>query len=90
LERDAAVACIASIESGNGVKTPLAAALERVAADLIEVDGPKIVVLVTDGEETCGGNPQRAIRELVNHDIDVRVNFVVSRPGNIQVAETSS
>jgi Mg-chelatase subunit ChlD len=39
------------------VKTPLAAALERVAADLSEVDGPKIVVLVTDGEETCGGNP---------------------------------
>jgi hypothetical protein len=39
------------------------------------VDGPKIVVLVTDGEETCGGNPQRAIRELVKQGIDVRVNI---------------
>src|SRR5215210_1018876 len=76
LKRDAAVDRIASIESVDGVKTPLAAALERVAADLNGVDGPKIVVLVTDGEETCGGNPQRAIRELVNQGIDVRVNIV--------------
>jgi hypothetical protein len=59
LDRDAAVDRIAAIESVDGVKTPLAAALERVATDLGGVDGPKIVVLVTDGEETCGGNPQR-------------------------------
>jgi Mg-chelatase subunit ChlD len=76
LERGAAVDQIAAIESVDGVKTPLATALERVATDLNEVDGPKIVVLVTDGEETCGGNPQRAIRELVNQGIDVRVNIV--------------
>jgi hypothetical protein len=76
LDRDAAVDSIAAIESVDGVKTPLGAALERVAADLSGVDGPKIVVLVTDGEETCGGNPQRAIRELVNQGIDVRVNIV--------------
>jgi hypothetical protein len=76
LDRDAAIARIAAIESVDGVRTPLAAALERVASDLSGVDGPKIVVLVTDGEETCGGNPQRAIRELVNQGIDVRVNIV--------------
>jgi hypothetical protein len=76
LDGGAAVDRIAAIESVDGVKTPLAAALERVAADLSGVDGPKIVVLVTDGEETCGGNPQRAIRELVNQGIDVRVNIV--------------
>ena len=34
LERESAVDRIASIESVDGVKTPLAAALERVAADL--------------------------------------------------------
>jgi hypothetical protein len=76
LDPDAALDRIAAIESVDGVKTPLAAALERVVADLSGVDGPKIVVLVTDGEETCGGNPQRAIRELVNQGIDVRVNIV--------------
>jgi hypothetical protein len=76
LDSDAAIDRIAAIESVDGVKTPLASALERVATDLSEVDGPKIVVLVTDGEETCGGNPQRAIRELVSQGIDVRVNIV--------------
>jgi hypothetical protein len=76
LDRGAAVDSIAAIESVDGVKTPIGAALGRVAADLSGVDGPKIVVLVTDGEETCGGNPQRAIRDLVNRGIDIRVNIV--------------
>jgi hypothetical protein len=76
LERRDAVREIAAIESVDGVKTPLGAALEQVANDLAGVEGPKIVVLVTDGEETCGGNPQRAIRDLVRQGIDVRVNIV--------------
>lgn len=76
LDQGSAVDQITAIESVDGVKTPLAAALERVAADLNEVDGPQIVVLVTDGEETCGGNPQRAIRELIDQGIDVRINVV--------------
>ena len=76
LDRQDAIQEIAAIESVDGVKTPLGAALEEVAADLAEVEGPKIVVLVTDGEETCGGNPRRAIRDLTQRGIDVRVNIV--------------
>jgi hypothetical protein len=75
LERESAVDRIASIESVDGVKTPLATALSGPPPIQSGVDGPKIVVLVTDGEETCGGNPQRAIRELVKQGIDVRVNI---------------
>jgi len=76
LDRGSAVQQIAAIDSIDGVKTPLGAALDQVAADLSAIEGPKIVVLVTDGEETCGGNPQRSIRQLVNQGIDVRVNIV--------------
>ena len=76
MDQWAAVNAIAAIESVDGVKTPLGAALQQVPTDLAEVDGPKIVVLVTDGEETCGGNPQQSIRELVNQGIDVRINIV--------------
>jgi hypothetical protein len=76
LDRQNAVNEIATIESIDGVKTPIGAALAQVAADLAGVDGPKIVVLVTDGEETCGGNPRRVIRDLVAQGIDVRVNIV--------------
>jgi hypothetical protein len=67
---------IEGIELINRTNTPLGAALASVADDLSAVDGPKIVVLVTDGEETCGGNPRGAIEALVAQGIDVHVNIV--------------
>lgn len=76
LDPETALAQIALIESVDGVKTPIGAALKRVAGDLTEVDGPKLVILVSDGEETCLGNPRDAIQELVAQGIDVRVNIV--------------
>jgi hypothetical protein len=60
----------------DGVKTPLGASLARVAKDLKDAPGPKIVVLVTDGEETCDGDPEGAIRKLVKSGVDVHVNIV--------------
>lgn len=60
----------------DGVKTPIGASLEAVAGDLQGVTGPKIVVLVTDGEETCGGDPAAAIRALAAQGIDARINIV--------------
>ena len=58
------------------MRTPIGASLERVAEDLAGVEGPKVVVLVTDGEETCGGDPAAAIQRLIDLGIDVRVNIV--------------
>lgn len=60
----------------NLVRTPIAASLEAVASDLGEAPGPKIVVLVTDGEETCDGDPAAAIGGLVDQGFDVHVNIV--------------
>jgi hypothetical protein len=67
---------INQIEPVNLVKTPLGASLEQVANDLAGVEGPKIVVLVTDGEETCEGDPGAAIQSLVAQGIEVQVNIV--------------
>ena len=36
----------------------------------------KIIVLVTDGQESCKGNPAQAIRDLVAQGLDVHVNIV--------------
>ena len=58
------------------MRTPIGASLEQVANDLAGVEGPKIVVLVTDGEETCDGNPAAAIESLTAQGIDVQVNIV--------------
>ncbi len=67
---------IANLPIVNLVRTPIGASLEAVAGDLGQGDGPKIVVLVTDGEETCDGDPAAAIQALVDSGIDVRVNIV--------------
>jgi Mg-chelatase subunit ChlD len=56
--------------------TPLAAAIERVADDLAGVTGPRIVVVVSDGRESCGGDPEAAVRELRDQGFDVTVNVV--------------
>ena len=44
--------------------------------DLAGVEGPVTVVLVTDGEETCDGDPKAAIAELERAGFNVRVNIV--------------
>jgi hypothetical protein len=67
---------IANLPIVNLVRTPIGASLEAVREDLGTGDGPKIVVLVTDGEETCDGDAAAAIQALVASGIDVRVNIV--------------
>jgi hypothetical protein len=67
---------IAGLQVINLVRTPLGFALEQVAGDLAGFDGPKVVILVTDGEETCDGDPAGAIQRLVEQGVDVQVNIV--------------
>jgi hypothetical protein len=67
---------IANLPIVNLVRTPIGASLKAVAGDLGAGDGPRTVVLVTDGEETCGGDAAAAIQALVASGIDVRVNIV--------------
>jgi hypothetical protein len=67
---------IADIEVVNEVKTPIGDALDLVAQDLADAPGTKIVVLVTDGEETCGGDPRAAIADLAAQGIEIHVNIV--------------
>jgi Mg-chelatase subunit ChlD len=45
-------------------QTPLAYALEQVAGDFGDFRGERAVVLVTDGIESCGGDPAAAARAL--------------------------
>ena len=37
--------------------TPLSDALVRAANDLAGIDGQSVIILMSDGEETCGGDP---------------------------------
>ncbi len=74
LDPNAATGTIASLRASGS--TPIAQSLRAAGGDLEGVSGPKIIVLVTDGEETCGGDPRAAIEALVAQDVSVHVNIV--------------
>jgi Mg-chelatase subunit ChlD len=76
LDRGGAAAKIRSVEAMNLAKTPIADSLRAVRQDLAAASGPRLVVLVTDGEETCDGDPAAAIEELRAAGIEVRVDIV--------------
>ncbi len=76
LDVSAAQGKIRGVQAMNLAKTPIADSLARVGSDLAGVTGPKLIVLITDGEETCGGDPAAAIESLKEAGIDVRVNIV--------------
>ncbi|MBD8868760.1 VWA domain-containing protein [Nocardioides donggukensis] len=55
--------------------TPLAYSLEQSVGDLPE-EGQRTIVLVSDGEESCGGDPCAVARDLSQQGLDVRVDVV--------------
>jgi methionine-rich copper-binding protein CopC len=55
--------------------TPIAATLTQVAATLSPED-QNIIVLMSDGEESCGGDPCAVAAALAGQGIDLRVNTI--------------
>jgi hypothetical protein len=76
LDAGAVAARLAALQVQSNAKTPIGASLESVAQDLSTVKGERVVILVTDGEETCGGKPARSIQKLRKGGATVRVNIV--------------
>jgi hypothetical protein len=69
-------AFVDALEVDRETSTPIAAALARVPDDLAGTSGTRVVLLITDGEETCDGDVEAAIRDLERRGIDARVNIV--------------
>ena len=76
LDPEAMVSLIDSLSVDRGIGTPLAAAIEALAEDLGTVQGPRIAVVLSDGQESCGGDPAAAVRSLATRGVDVRLSFV--------------
>jgi hypothetical protein len=76
LDAAAVATKINALQAKNNAKTPIGASLEKVSTDLAGVKGERLVVLLTDGEETCGGDPAATIASLKKAGITVRVNIV--------------
>ena len=76
LDKSKVISRIAGTEAKNLAKTPIGASLAMVETDLDGVDGQKLILLITDGEETCDGDPAAAIETLKEKGLDIRVNIV--------------
>ena len=70
--------------------TPIADALRRAAEALKDAPGARTVVLISDGRETCGGDPVAVARTLRGQGYDVRIHVVglaVDDKGRRQLAQ---
>ena len=69
---------VAAVESARPLgQTPLAYSLERAAADFGELgDEPAAVILVSDGEESCGGDPARVACAFRERGLELTVHTV--------------
>ena len=76
LDPAAASKVINAVNAMNLAKTPIADSLAMVASDLKLAQGRKLVVLVTDGEETCEGDAEQVIEELKSQGFDIALNIV--------------
>lgn len=56
--------------------TPLTYAMEEAARDFGNAPGERVIVLVTDGKEECGGDPAATVAKLIASGLDVRINVV--------------
>jgi hypothetical protein len=88
LDRAKAASAVASVTAMNLARTPIADSLRLAAGDASGHSGPLLIILVTDGEETCDGDPAAVIRELAAGGTEVRVNIVGFAIDELMLQET--
>lgn len=67
---------IGALEAKNNAKTPIGASLDLVATDLAAAKGERLVIVLTDGEETCGGDPAASIDTIRKASSSTHVSIV--------------
>ncbi len=88
LNRSDAAAKVAAVNAMNLAKTPIADTLAQAGGDLAGKTGPGLIILLTDGEETCDGDPAAVIESLRSGGQDVRVNIVGFAINELMLRET--
>jgi len=88
LDRESAAKAITGVRAINLAKTAIADSLIAAGHDLADSQPPRVIVLVTDGEETCEGDPEAAIAQLRDSGLDARINIVGFAIDDQALAET--
>src|SRR3546814_2059881 len=85
LERDA---MIKQIEGLNAIgMTPLTASVKQAIEQLRQTEQSASVVLVSDGLESCGGDPCEAVRAARQSGVDFRLHVVGFDLGDTDTAQ---
>ena len=80
IDRSALLAAVGTITPRG--QTPIGLSLSKLSEDFAGVPGAKLVVLVTDGIETCSPDPgtehypPAVVQSLIDRGYDIRVNVV--------------
>ena len=70
-------AILAAVKNLNPMgKTPLTESIRVAAAQLQQTEGSASIVVVSDGQETCEGDPCAAAAEARKSGVDVRIHVV--------------
>jgi len=65
---------IENFEAGG--RTPLHKTLLLAIKDVKDYPGPKRIVIITDGEDTCGGDPCKTVEEMKLENLDIKFYVV--------------
>lgn len=76
LNAAAVTSTITGINAMNLARTPIGASIAHVRTDLAGATGQRVLVVLTDGEETCDGDAASEITALRDLGWDIRVNIV--------------
>lgn len=74
IDRDAITSKVDALKPDGD--TPIAYSLEQAATDFTDEPGPKTILLVSDGEETCDGDPIAVAEKLTDQGIDLRIHVI--------------
>jgi Mg-chelatase subunit ChlD len=88
LDPAAAAAAIRDVPAINLARTAIAKSLALAAADLAGQEPPLVIVLVTDGEETCDGDIDAEIARIKEQGIDLRLTIVGFAIDDAELATT--
>lgn len=86
LDPTTALQAVNDIEMKLLSQTPLAAAILASAEDLAAAGGSRTLILITDGVESCGGDPIEAVRQLRQSN-SVEIAIVSLGIEDAQIAE---
>lgn len=76
LDQVAATGTISGINAMNLARTPIGDSIAAARGDLADVSGQRVLIVLTDGEETCEGDAAREIAALRTLGWDIRINIV--------------